>query len=231
MALCFQPVFGELTEFPGSNWRVYDEPARTEETWGAGVSSLIQLSGGEADDLISQAQGGDVAAIMDLIEDCEDKIVSALRSVRISKAHPDFDDVAQIVQLEIYRNIKKFRRENHICAWMRSIALNKAKTHLQRRIRVQNRETLIDLTQQTVVAPSSARNSPGLTHDASELASAIHASLKPKYWEVLELHLGEGLSIPEIAIELGYSESGIRSRLQRAREQAAVVAKQAGYAF
>jgi RNA polymerase sigma-70 factor, ECF subfamily len=120
------------------------------------------------------------------------------------------DDILQDVYLKIHSHIQSLRDTDRLESWIFQITRN-AITDYYRRSRPQ--EELPD----SISVP--AEEEPDT---ASELASSIGDMLRcvpPKYRQALELTDLQGLSQVEAAAKLNISVSGVKSRVQRAREK------------
>lgn len=119
------------------------------------------------------------------------------------------EDVADVIQetiLTCYEKIGQLKTDAYFHTWLIRILINKCYDLLRKRSRV-------ELTEETLEIPVAEE-----AYDNVEWKEVLKA-LDEKYRVVVLLYYIEGLSTVEISKILGVSESGVRSRLSRARKQ------------
>ncbi len=126
------------------------------------------------------------------------------------------DDVVQEVFLRVVRHLPSLREANRIEAWLFQIARNALNDAMRARQRRDNRTDAlaIDLPDETStedVLSAEAELAPCLT--------PMVARLSETYRQAIELTSVHGLTQTEAATRVGVSVSGMKSRVQRAREQ------------
>ena len=138
----------------------------------------------------------------------------------ISRRVPDRDsaeDILQEVMLRIHRHVGELERAPAIGAWVFQIARNVIADHY--RTASVRRERAVG----TEVEPAEPLLfEPAEADLRSELASCLGPLLEQLpaiYREALELTELEGLTQAAAAKRLGLSDSGMKSRVQRARDQ------------
>jgi RNA polymerase sigma-70 factor (ECF subfamily) len=156
------------------------------------------------------APGGAVetATVADLYAACYARLVGTLTVVAGSHA-----DAEELVQEAFARLLPAWGRVRHYDdpeAWVRQVAFRLA-TSRWRRARVAARGLVRLGAPPPVPEPDETRL------DAERLLAA----LAPKHREVLVLHHVVGLSVDEIARDLGVPPGTVKSRLARARAAAA----------
>ncbi len=137
---------------------------------------------------------------------------SKLRSFTLQHiSDPDAtDDILQDVYLRIHSHIDDLRDGHRLESWIFQITRNAISDYYRR---ARSQEELPDSL------PAPAEEEPDT---ASELAASIGdmvRCLPRKYRQALELTDMQGLSQAELAVRLGISLSGAKSRVQRAREK------------
>jgi RNA polymerase sigma-70 factor (ECF subfamily) len=128
----------------------------------------------------------------------------------------DADDVVQEVFLRVVRHLPSLRDGERIEAWLFQIARNALHDALRRRQRRDNRTDALD-----VDVPAKADNEDVLAAEA-ELAPCLTpmiARLAEPYRTAIELTSLQGLTQTEAAKRVGVSVSGMKSRVQRARDR------------
>jgi RNA polymerase sigma-70 factor, ECF subfamily len=131
----------------------------------------------------------------------------------------DLDDVVQDVLLRIWRHAGSIRDAERFGSWLATVASNAAAEHLRGK-------------QRHPVAASAAANDyesaapVDAADDDLNAKTMVAAILRPfaerlsaTYREAIVLSELEGLPHSEIAARLGLSVSGVKSRVQRGREQ------------
>ncbi len=178
-------------------------------------------------ELLSRAQGGDVAAFEGLVERHRDRVFSL--ALRMMNSTDDAAEVTQDAFISAYRNLPNFRGDSQFGSWVYRIAANHALMRLRHRKVVSAVESPLEETEGpsfndrgSLVDDVSPWNVGGAEQAAldNELRSAIEkaaAGLADEYREVFVLRDLEGLSYEEIAELTNSSVSAIKSRLHRAR--------------
>jgi RNA polymerase sigma-70 factor (ECF subfamily) len=125
---------------------------------------------------------------------------------RVANEH-DSDDILQQVFLKIQTRLALLRDSEKLQGWLYQITRNAIIDHYR--------------AQRPLPAlPGAVEDEP--SRCAQEILPGIAAmieQLDPKYRDALRLHEYEGLTQAEIAVRLGISLSGAKSRVQRGREQ------------
>ena len=123
-------------------------------------------------------------------------------------------ELAQETFLRAYRALARGQKVDHPKAWLYRIATNAAKDEFRR-------ARLIKWLPFQTVEHEPALQVPDAADCVADqlLVRAALAKLSPDYRVPLLLHLGEGLSINEIAEVLNLSQGAVKMRLSRARQQ------------
>jgi RNA polymerase sigma-70 factor, ECF subfamily len=129
----------------------------------------------------------------------------------------DAEDITQDVMLRLHRT--ELGAVEHLGAWVHRIALNAVADHYRRAVRrelpsgqVTDRPDLIALE------PDDA-DGDGLRLELAECLAPLIERLRPIYRQALEMTDLDGLAQADAAARLGLSTSGMKARVQRAREQ------------
>ncbi len=126
----------------------------------------------------------------------------------------DADDVVQDVLLRMQRGLAALRDDDRLGPWMYRVARNTIADHHRAALRHPLREG----EPPEVEAPAPDDEASGECELASYVAMFV-AMLPSPYREALTLTELEGLSQKDAAAMLGVSASGMRSRVQRGRQQ------------
>jgi RNA polymerase sigma-70 factor (ECF subfamily) len=135
-----------------------------------------------------------------------------LRIVRAYAFTPhDRDDLLQMIALELWDSIPRFRGEAKVTTWIYRVALRCAMSWSQReRVHREGRQPLAEVAE--VLAPTPEEQDPRL-----EWVYARIARLEPVDRSLVLLHL-DGLSYREIAETLGISEGHVGVKLSRVKK-------------
>lgn len=168
------------------------------------------------DPIAGAAAGGDEHALA-LLVGLVDSNCLAHGGIRRILLDPDqIEDAAQETLLSVVRGIGSFEGRSSFSTWLFGIALNSARQMVRRDSRRPQTSTLDD----TLVAPSGVGRLSSIVSSRADIEAAI-ASLPDQHREILTLREIDQLSYDEIADHLGVGLGTVKSRLARAREQAA----------
>jgi len=123
----------------------------------------------------------------------------------------DADDLLQDTFIKIHTRIDTLQDEERLAAWIYSIARNTINDYYR------SRRAQFELSDDLVAGDEADDDNPEI-----ELAKGLKAmidDLPDKYRRPLELYELKGMKQSEIALLMGLSLSGAKSRLQRGREQ------------
>lgn len=120
----------------------------------------------------------------------------------------DANDVVQDTFLQYYTKIRQFESEEHIKAWLLRVAINKATDMMRSFWRRFRSEENTDIH----------GTMPAILTERERLLNEAVIQLPLKQRIVIHLHYYEDYSIREIADILGLTESSIKMRLMRGRE-------------
>lgn len=166
-------------------------------------------------DLIAAGKLGDRAAVAELFER---HYASALRVARrILRSEEDSQDVVQSAYLSAFRHLHSFRGDAAFKTWITRIVTN----HCMMRLRqpwLWGRWTSLDSLDGNGQLVSSTPT-PEASAFHGELATAVAsaaAGLPRNLCEVFKLHTISGLSLKEVAAEIGLTVPAAKARLFRA---------------
>ncbi|MCK9461095.1 MAG: RNA polymerase sigma factor [Proteobacteria bacterium] len=166
-------------------------------------------------DVVARCKHGDTAAFRELY----DRHVSGVhRHLKLLIGpNEDVDDLIQLVFLNVFQSIKRFKGESAFSTWLFRITINVARQEIRVRGRQRRLGTaVVDVSRVTSV---SVRQTPEHRVANWEHIYAILDRLSPKKRETFILYMYEGYSLEEIARLLGSSVSTIGSRLQAGRRE------------
>ena len=173
--------------------------------------------------LIHQTLSGDDRAFEILVGRYQSAVFGWIRQT-LPYAEQE-EDLAQEVFIEAYFNLNTLREPYKFNGWLKQIARNVCISWLRHQKPSMSYEKLISDNQkreqieirssQTMLTPEEQL----LAHEAfADLESYIRY-LSDSHQEIIRLYYFEGLTYQEISEMLDLSESAIKSRLHRAREQ------------
>jgi RNA polymerase sigma-70 factor (ECF subfamily) len=187
-------------------------------TRGAGAKG--SASGAPPDPRIAAAANGDRAAAQALLLELLPRVRNLVRY--LARGDADVDDLAQLALCEILRSFGGFRHEGSLGSFVDRITVRVALRQLKQR---RNERARLDAAQPDLRAVSSQPGQPDehtLRRETAKLLDALPSEQR----EAVVLHHVVGLSVPELAAELGIPFETARSRLrlgvQKLRERFAV---------
>ncbi|HYG57903.1 MAG TPA: sigma-70 family RNA polymerase sigma factor [Symbiobacteriaceae bacterium] len=172
--------------------------------------------------LVSQAQNGDRAAMCDLMNRYERKTYNL--AFRLMGNHADASDAAQEALVRIYTRIHNFRGDSAFSTWLFRVVTNTCLDELRRRGRLRHASLDCPMTtdegnvaRQMLVDEA---DTPIERAERHEVQAAVHRAIQrlPEDYRVVivmrDLH---DYSYQEIAELLSTSLGTVKSRLHRAR--------------
>jgi RNA polymerase sigma-70 factor (ECF subfamily) len=162
-------------------------------------------------ELVTRCKRGDRAAFEELVRATHRRVYSL--AYRLVGDRSDAEDVAQEAYLRMFRGLAGFREEAAFETWMYRIVTNCAMSHLRRR----DRFGVIQRDDEAREPPSPDR-AQELAVQRDDLSRGL-ASLPAGQRTVLLLKDVYGLSVSEIAREVGIAEGAVKVRLHRARRR------------
>jgi len=126
----------------------------------------------------------------------------------------EVSDIVQDVFLAAWIHRRRFRGEAAWTTWLTRIAINKARSHVRRRVRREALLAALPWLRRDLHEPDPAQDA-----DVSARVRAIVARLPHSDREVIVLRYLEERDIEEIATMLGLRRSAVDSRLTRARKR------------
>lgn len=143
--------------------------------------------------------------------------------VRNRIADPDAaDDVLQDIYLKLHDRAASLRDEDKVTGWVFTVARNTVIDHYRARGRQPKQALEVPQVAAEAPSPEDELIGPHRTWDALvDCLPALLSELPAEYREAIELVELGGLTRREAARQVGISESGMKSRVQRARAQMA----------
>lgn len=132
---------------------------------------------------------------------------------RVSPA--EIDDVMQDIFVRMHRGLPALRDEERFTSWLFQIARNSVAEHMRTRAR----HPLADGKEPDEPAAESDEDDREAMRSLARCVTLFVAGLPSPYREAVTLVELEGLTAREAAEMVGISVSGMKSRVQRGREQ------------
>jgi RNA polymerase sigma-70 factor (ECF subfamily) len=126
------------------------------------------------------------------------------------------DDVVQEVFLRVMRHLPSLREADRIEAWLFQIARNALHDAMRAR---QRRDSRTDALEFDLPAETGTEDLRAAEAELAPCLTPMVARLAEHYRQAIELTSVHGLTQAEAAKQAGVSISGMKSRVQRAREQ------------
>ncbi|HVE58704.1 MAG TPA: RNA polymerase sigma factor [Pyrinomonadaceae bacterium] len=172
------------------------------------------------DELVKLVLAGDEAAFACLFERYR-KLVVHLVS-RFFRQRQEIEDIVQQAFTKIYFALKDFRggHDKSFSAWASRLTVNACYDELRRRrSRAENLFSEFTDEERTCFEQIAAENSPNAEKSlvTKDLAEKVLAQLDAKERLALTLLHGEDFSVAEVARLVGWSESNVKTRLFRCR--------------
>lgn len=160
--------------------------------------------------LIAGCRHGEAGAQRNLFENYRTPLFAVC--LRYARDRPEAQDMLQEAFLTIFRDLGQYKGEGSFEGWLRKVTVRSALQHLRRKNPLRFAENYDDLPHDTHnFVPDTDLNSESLLRMVQLLA--------PGYRTIFNLHCMESFSYAEIAVELGISESTVRSQYARACKQ------------
>lgn len=160
-------------------------------------------------DLIEACRRRDAQAFEELVRLTERNVYTLV--FRILGNHEDTVDVAQEVYIKVWRSIGGFRGDSAITTWLHRIATNAAIEHLRKRNRLAEPVEPERLAQMEEPVEQSET-----AVDPSDVEAAL-ARIPTAYRVALVMREMYGMSMEEVAEQLGSTVGATKVRLHRAR--------------
>jgi RNA polymerase sigma-70 factor (ECF subfamily) len=166
-------------------------------------------------EVVARCKAGEAAAFRELFER---HVAGVYRHLKLLIGpNEDVDDLAQLVFLNVFQSIARFKGDSAFSTWLFRITINVARQEI--RVRGRQRRLSGAVADVSRVTGTSVRQTPEQRLANWEHIYEILDKLSPKKRETFILYMYEGYSLEEIARLLGSSVSTIGSRLQAGRRE------------
>jgi RNA polymerase sigma-70 factor (ECF subfamily) len=171
-------------------------------------------------DLIEACRRGDAQAFEALVRATQQRVYSL--AFRIVGNHEDASDVAQEVYVKVWRAIRHYRGDSAFTTWLHRVATNAAIEHLRKRGRLAEPIEPERMAQMEQPAPERE-----IVVEQSDVEAALER-LPAAYRVALVMRELYGMSMEEVAKQLGSSVGATKVRLHRARQRLAEELEKSG---
>jgi len=155
-------------------------------------------------DLVNQAIQGDRDAFIRLIREIENSLYNTAKSML--RKEEDVADAIQETILKAYKSMHTLREPQYFKTWMFRILINECNSMLSRR------------SLSTSYAEVPAKQEQLSPYDEVDMREAVDR-LEESKRIVIVLHYFEDLTLRQVADTLNISESAVKMRLSRARQE------------
>jgi len=180
-----------------------------------GIGVRPRAKANAINEIVARCKQGDAAAFRELFDR---HVAGVYRHLKLLVGpNEDVDDLLQLVFLNVFQSIGRFKGESAFSTWLFRITINVARQEI--RVRGRQRRLGTAIVDVGKVACFSARQTPESRLADWQRIYEILDKLSPKKRETFVLYMYEGYSLEEIARLLDSSVSTIGSRLQAARRE------------
>ena len=158
----------------------------------------------DSTDLVNQAIQGDRDAFIRLIREIENSLYNTAKSML--RKEEDVADAIQETILKAYKSMHTLREPQYFKTWMFRILINECNSMLSRR------------SLSTSYAEVPAKQEQLSPYDEVDMREAVDR-LEESKRIVIVLHYFEDLTLRQVADTLNISESAVKMRLSRARQE------------
>jgi RNA polymerase sigma-70 factor (ECF subfamily) len=167
----------------------------------------------EADPRVARAAEGDRAAAQALLVELLPRVRNLVRY--LCRGDADVDDIAQLALCEILRSLRTYRSEGSLHAWVDRITVRVTLRRLRKRRGEQQRRDAVAPDLRAIPTQPERPDEHSLRRETVRYLDALPSDQR----DALVLHHVVGLSVPELASELGIPFETARSRLRLGMEK------------
>lgn len=181
------------------------------------VKSVDHMNPAESSWLISACSAGNEDAIETLVRQYETGVFKLALSIcnDVSEAY----EITQETFIAVLRSLPGYQERKSFRAWLYTITINTARSHLRRRRLTEKLRTTLTTLFQVEVQKSPTPEETVIQNEKEAVLWQALNSLDERHRIVVVLRYFHDLSISEIAEILSIHEGTIHSRLHNARER------------
>lgn len=169
-------------------------------------------------DLVQRCKNGDQQAYADIYQSCAHKVYNAI--FRFVAHTGEAEDIMQECFIDAFTKIDTYIGTGSLEGWIRSIAVNKALTHLRNK-----KMTFTEI--ENHIQHITANDDDHMSYEKysnDQIHQAI-LQLSDGYRTIVNLYVFEDIPHEEIAGILGISHSTVRSQYHRAKKRIEMILK------
>lgn len=147
-------------------------------------------------------------------------------ALRRLKNEADAEDAVQDALLSAWKHLDKFKGDAQLSTWLTVIVTNSALMVLRRRPRAQHlpiegfeHEADVPRFSEILADESPDPETQVRRRELSHRLERLSAHLSPRLMEIIQMRSGRGLSIRETGDVLGLTDSAVKTRAARARQE------------
>lgn len=180
-----------------------------------GIGAQTTTKADRISNLVARCREGDPDAFRQIYEEFIPGVHRHL-SVLIGPG-ADIDDLIQLVFLNVFNSIRRFRGHSAFSTWLFRITVNVARQEIRSRGRRRKMaQAAFDVSE---IRPKGTDRTPENSLLVQQQIYEVLDTLPPKKRETFILYMYEGYSLEEIATLIGSTVSTVGSRLQSARKE------------
>ena len=173
------------------------------------IDALIQLE-------LPAARNGDQAAYGRIVLACQNTVTAV--ALAITRDVEASEDIAQEAFLNAWKHLEKLNSPDSFLPWLRQIARNLARDHLQRNSHRPLDGVHAELAMAVAADPGPQPMQRLLEDEREATAAELISALPEDTRETLLLYYREGQRSQQVADLLGITDAAVRKRLSRARQ-------------
>ena len=173
------------------------------------IDALIQLE-------LPAARNGDQAAYGRIVVACQNAVTAV--ALAITRDVEASEDIAQEAFINAWKHLEKLNSPDSFLPWLRQIARNLARDHLQRNSHRPLDGVHAELAMAVAADPGPQPIQRLLEDEREATAAELIAALPEDTRETLLLYYREGQRSQQVADLLGITDAAVRKRLSRARQ-------------
>lgn len=173
-------------------------------------------------DCIQAVQNGNNNSYSQLVSHYQQTIGQQM--LRFSRDTAVREELTHDVFVEAYLSLKSYRYDSPFVHWLRRIAVRVGYRHWKNQKRSQNQQFMTE--EQWALIANSGASQKLLATEAAEIIDCVLAQLPPADRLVLTVVYLDGCSLKEAAFRCGWTQTGTKLRVFRARRRLASLIKE-----
>lgn len=140
------------------------------------------------------------------------------KCLKMTKSADDAYDLSQEIWIKVMKNISKFQHKCHYSTWIYSITHNHCIDHLRKTANKKNQKYnyINNSNNETLATPDHVFDRENAANKDHVYDMILEFSQNDKL-QILWLKYGQGMTVKNIAEQMGISHSAVKMRIQRAK--------------